>query len=300
MTSPAAAAVVATVGRENVTLAEFDAAFRLAVAGILNEQGLPYSADLLTEFAGARPDYLKVFVRERALEQLARASVKPDAARIDARLAEVRAGFEDDADFTGALAEAGYASADEFRAELERQDVTAAYLAGIQKRSTFGDFVVSNYYNLHRAEFQQPKQACAAHILVATQAEADALAKQVAGGADFAALAKSKSMDPGSAAQGGDLGCFEPGQMVESFDRASFTGPLNQAQVVQSEFGWHVVRVNKRSDGGLLPLAEAAPLIREELSSAAAQKYVDSQVARLNVKTYPEVVTVPAPTPATK
>ena len=123
------------------------------------------------------------------------------------------------------------------------------------------------------------------------------LDETIAGGADFAALAKSKSMDPGSAAQGGDLGCFEPGQMVESFDRASFTGPLNQAQVVQSEFGWHVLRVNKRSEGGLLPLAEATPLIREELSSAAAQKYVDAQIAKVKVESFPELVQV---TPAQK
>lgn len=286
---------VATLGQQTLTLADFEVAFRIAVAGILNDQGMPYDEQMLPEFAGARADYLKVFVRERGLEQLARTSVKPDAATIDARLADIRADFGDDAGFSAALAAAGYLSPAELRAELERQNVVNTYLAGIEKRTTFGDFVVNNYYNLHRAEFQQDKQACAKHILVPTQAEADAVAQDLRGGADFAALAKAKSQDPGSAAQGGDLGCFAPGQMVETFDKASFTGPLNAAQVVQSEFGWHVVLVTKRSDGGLLPLAQAAPLIREKLARDAAQKYVDAQLARLNAKTFPDVVAAPAP-----
>ena len=282
-------AVVARVGTQTYTLADYDRAFRLAVARVLNGQGVPFSDEYLTEFAEARPDFLKQFVRDRAVEQLARARVKVAAAVLDKQMEEARADFESVAE---SLKATGYSSADDLRAELERRAVVNAYLETVQGRVTFGDALVSGFYNLHKAEFQQDPEACVKHILVPTQAEAQTIAKDLAGGADFATVAKAKSQDPGSAAQGGDLGCFGPGEMVESFDAASFKGPLNQVQTVQSQFGWHLVLVTKRTEAGLMPLSEAAPLIRAKLSSEAAQKYLDAQVAKLTSESFPDRVTV--------
>ncbi|AAF10636.1 peptidyl-prolyl cis-trans isomerase [Deinococcus radiodurans R1 = ATCC 13939 = DSM 20539] len=288
-------AVVARVGNQTLTLADFDRSFRVAVAGVVNAQGLPLSDDLLAEFASSRPEYLKQFVREQALTQLARASVKPDAAAIDAQLAQARAGFGSDADFQQALTQTGYGSADDLRAGLERQAVIAPYLQSVQKRFTFGDAIVNGYYNLHRDAFTRDAEACVKHILVATEAEAKTIVTDLSAGKDFAAVAKAKSQDPGSAAEGGDLGCIAPGDTVAAFDKASFSGPLNQPQVVQTEYGWHVLTVSRRSAAGLLPLTEAAPLIREQLSREAAQKYLDAQIARIKVETFPDVVKVAAP-----
>lgn len=292
-TPPAAGAeavVVAKVGNDSLTLAQYEAALRLAVANVLNEQGMEYSPEYLKEFADAREGFLKQFAQEYALYTLARGSVQPDATQVDAQLTRARSGFESDAEFDEALAATGYLSSAELRADLERQYVVNTYIEKIRARSTFGDAVVAGFYNLNKAQFTAPKSACARHILVRTEAEAKALAEQVKGGADFAALAKDKSQDPGSAGQGGDLGCFEPGDMVATFDKASFSGPVNEAQVVQSEFGWHVLLVSKRSEGGLMPLAEAAPLIRARLAQDAAQKYIDSQIARLKIELFPATV----------
>ncbi|PTA69712.1 peptidylprolyl isomerase [Deinococcus arcticus] len=297
-TAPAAPAadpstVVARVGTETFTLADFDRAFRLAAARVVNAQGIPFENSYLAEFAGARADYLKQYVRDRAVYQLARAAGnKVDAATLDRQLQEARADFESDADFAEALTATGYASADDLRAELERQGIVGAYLQGIQKRFTFGDAVVAGYYNLNKPRFTREAEACVKHILVPTQAEAQAIAKDLAGGADFAKIASDKSQDPGSAAQGGDLGCFGQGEMVETFDKASFAGPVNQVQTVQSQFGWHVLVVTKRTPAGLVPLAEAAPLIREQLAREAAQKYLDAQVAKISAESFPDRVTV--------
>ncbi|MVN87177.1 peptidylprolyl isomerase [Deinococcus sp. HMF7620] len=293
-TTPAAdpATVVARVGSETITLGEFDRAFRLAAARVVNAQGIPFEDSYLTEFANARPEFLKQYVRDRAVYQLARtAGNKVEAARLDEQLQEARADFESEAEFTEALAATGYASADALRAELERQGVVGTYLEGIQKRFTFGDAVVGSYYSINRARFTREAEACVKHILVPTQAEAQTIVKDLAGGADFAKIASDKSQDPGSAAQGGDLGCFGQGEMVETFDKASFTGPVGQVQTVQSQFGWHVLTVTKRNAAGLVPLTEAAPLIREQLARDAAQKYLDTQVARLTTESFPDRVT---------
>ncbi len=299
--APAAASpVVAQVGNEKFTLDEFNRDFRIAVARAVNAQGMPFDDSMLAMFADARAEYLKTFARQRALYQLARASVKPDSAAVDAQLTKARQNFASDQEFTAALTQTGYISLADFRTSLERQTVTDAYLASIQKRFSFGDALVAGYYNLHKATFTSEASACVKHILVATRPEADAIVKDLNAGGDFARIATAKSQDFGSAKDGGDLGCIAPGDTVATFDKASFSGPIGQPQVVQSEYGWHVLVVTKRTAAGLRPLAEVAPLIRDQLSREAAQKYLDTQIARVNVQTFPDAVKVTVPAPATK
>lgn len=287
---PAPDAVVARVGNQTFTLAEFDKAFRVAVARIANAQGMPVSDELLQEFADSRADYLKQFARDAALYQLARVTQKPDAAAVDAQIAQARSDFETDADFNDALEGTGFSSVEDFRATLEREAVVGPYMQGLQKRFNFGNAVVSSFYNLNKANFVRDAEACVRHILVPTEAEAKAIVTDLSTGQDFATIAKAKSKDPGSAAEGGDLGCIAPGDTVEAFDKASFTGPLNQPQVVQTEFGWHVLTVSRRSEAGTIPFAEAAPLIREQLAREAAQKYLDAQLTRIKTETFPTLV----------
>jgi len=94
---------------------------------------------------------------------------------------------------------------------------------------------------------QMPKtQFHAHHILVASKDEADAVIKQLKGGAKFEALASAKSTDPGSKAKGGDLDWFNSAQMVKPFSDAVAAlkkGEYTQAPV-QTQFGWHVIRLD--------------------------------------------------------
>lgn len=90
-------------------------------------------------------------------------------------------------------------------------------------------------------------RAAARHILVKTQAECEALKKEIDGGADFAEVAKKHSLCP-SRARGGDLGEFGPGQMVPEFDRAVFQGEVGKVQgPVKTQFGYHLLQVTKRA-----------------------------------------------------
>ncbi len=91
-------------------------------------------------------------------------------------------------------------------------------------------------------------RASARHILVSTEAECQALKDQIAGGADFAALAKAHSQCP-SGQQGGELGSFGPGQMVPAFDKVVFSAPINEVQgPVKTQFGYHLLEVTSRED----------------------------------------------------
>lgn len=294
-----AQAVVAVVGSERFTLADYEKAFRVAVARVLNSQGVPFTPDILSEFAEARGEFLRQYARDRAVYQLARRDTKVTPAQIDEQVASAREGFKTDAEFTEALAATGYGSEAELRADLERQTVVSAYLDGIKNRLRFGDALVGSFYNLNKQAFNRPAQACVSHILVKTQAEAQTVLKDLQAGGDFAKIAREKSQDPGSASEGGDLGCIAPGDTVEAFDKAAFSGPLNQPQIAQTEYGWHVLLVTKRNGAGLAPLAEVAPTIREQLARDAAQKYLDAQIARLSIQTTPALVAAPAPATTT-
>ncbi|WP_407568722.1 peptidylprolyl isomerase [Deinococcus altitudinis] len=289
---------VATVGTQTVTLGQFESYFRQVAARTVNAQGVPLTDDLLVTFAQYRPQLLEQFARQQAVLQLARAAgLKPDAAAIDKDYADAKTGFTTDAEFQDALTASGYTDAATFRASLEDGAVYSAYLDSIKTKFKFGDAVVASFYQLNKATFNQDAQACVKHILVPTQAEAQDIVKKLGSGGVFADLAKASSKDPGSAAQGGDLGCLAAGDTVAAFDKAAFTGPLNTPQVVQTEFGWHVLVVTKRNAAGVQPLADVQAKIRDQLAGEAAQKYLNTQIAKIKVVTVPAVVTVAPATP---
>jgi peptidyl-prolyl cis-trans isomerase C len=90
--------------------------------------------------------------------------------------------------------------------------------------------------------------ASARHILVPTAEQAEDLKKQIEGGADFAELAKLNSTCP-SAARGGDLGEFRPGQMVQEFNDVCFNEEVGVVHgPVKTQFGYHLIEVTKRSE----------------------------------------------------
>lgn len=89
-------------------------------------------------------------------------------------------------------------------------------------------------------------RASARHILVSTEEQCNALKAEIAGGAEFAAVAREHSLCP-SGAQGGELGEFGPGQMVREFDEVVFSADLNTVQgPVKTQFGYHLLEVTAR------------------------------------------------------
>lgn len=121
----------------------------------------------------------------------------------------------------------------------------------------------------YEANKQNYDKIRASHILVETEEEAKAVASRLEKGEDFAEVAKEVSMDEGSKVNGGDLGEFNQTRMVPEFGEAAFA--LEEGQVsepVQSQFGWHIIKVTERNVG-LEP-------VREQVKAAALEtKYVE-------------------------
>jgi parvulin-like peptidyl-prolyl isomerase len=118
-------------------------------------------------------------------------------------------------------------------------------------------------------------EVCAAHILVATTEEADAVLERLDSGEEFAALAIELSTDTGSGAAGGDLGCNTPSTYVAPFAEATMTGNIGEVVgPVESQFGFHLIRVDSRTEATSAELMEALASI--QLSEAIDEWYVTS------------------------
>ncbi|MFY8147046.1 MAG: peptidylprolyl isomerase, partial [Rhodobacter sp.] len=117
----------------------------------------------------------------------------------------------------------------------------------------------------------------ASHILVETEEQAKDLKAQLDGGADFAGLAKANSTD-GSAAGGGDLGWFGPGMMVKPFEDAVISLQPGQVSApVQTQFGWHLIRLAETRDAAAPPLAD----VRADLSAELQRQAIEAHVAAI-------------------
>jgi parvulin-like peptidyl-prolyl isomerase len=135
-----------------------------------------------------------------------------------------------------------------------------------------------------------PEQAdVAARAKAKTQA--DDLLAQVRKGGDFADLAKKFSQDTGSAPNGGDLGFFSKGQMVPAFEAAAFAlKPGQTSGVVETAFGYHIIRVSETKAGRDLGYDEVKAQIEEylkqQLRDRKSQEFVDQLKAKSKVEVF--------------
>jgi peptidyl-prolyl cis-trans isomerase D len=142
------------------------------------------------------------------------------------------------------------------------------------------DKELRDYYNQHPDELKRPEQVHARHILIKTgEKRNDAQAKQeiekirqrIAGGADFAAVAREVSDDTASKAQGGDLSYFGRGQMVKEFEDAAFNAKAGELSgPVRSPFGYHLIQVLDKRPASVVPFEEARKQIQARLSFTRA------------------------------
>ena len=137
----------------------------------------------------------------------------------------------------------------EFQRQMEflRQRSLHSQLVAAEVAAKITDQEIRARYDQEVANTPPVNEVHARHILVKTKEEAEAIIKQLDGGAKFEDIAKEKSSD-GSAAQGGDLGWFGPGQMVPEFEKAAFAlevGAYTKVPV-QTQFGWHVIKVEDK------------------------------------------------------
>jgi len=128
----------------------------------------------------------------------------------------------------------------------------------------------------HQDRYLAPARVAVRHILVGSEAEARRLEQEARGGADFAALAKRHSIDEATRDIGGALGYVQEGSEIlglgrnEMFTQKVTAMGAGDVDLFRSAKGWHVVKVEKRDGGGLLPLEQ---VYREDLDPMLKQRF---------------------------
>lgn len=166
--------------------------------------------------------------------------------------------------------------------------------------SIYGPYLFNDYYAVSKvvAKKNTAETVDASHILIAykgamkadatvsltkeeAKAKAEALLKQAQGGADFAKLATENTNDSGSKASGGKYPNINKGQMVPSFDQYIFNNPVGKLGMVESDFGFHILKVDKINEKEGIQLATIAKKIESSTTTedriyAQANKFLES------------------------
>lgn len=160
----------------------------------------------------------------------------------------------------------------EVQLENERRTLVAAEQVETVVADAVTDEAVQAAYDAEFAGAEPTQEWDASHILVETEEEAQALIDQLEGGADFVELAQTASIGP-SGPNGGALGWFGPGMMVKEFeDAVSGMEVGDVAGPIQTQFGWHVVKLNDARMKGAPALDEVRAEIVAKLENDAVEQ----------------------------
>ena len=226
-------------------------------------------------------------------------SVDPD--RVDREIQNVKNNYGSEAEFKKSMADQGYDM------ERLRKEITQSLQVFMVQQHVVQDVVVTEdemrrAYNANVDQITQPETVRARHILISLEegateedrAEArkkiEAIQDELENGADFAELAKEKSEGP-SSENGGDLGYFSADKMVPSFYNAAFAlQPGEVSDIVETRFGYHIIKLEDRKDAWLPGFDEVKEHLRPQLEQQKAQMVFQEYVQQLQGKAEIEIL----------
>ncbi|MEO5897648.1 MAG: peptidylprolyl isomerase [Vicinamibacterales bacterium] len=288
--------VLARVNGENVTKADFDK----LITQMEMSAGQPVPKERRDEIYRSALDQLVTYT---LLSQETRArGIKPDDKQVDQQMQQIRGKFKTEEEFTKALAGRGM-TPERLRSDMSQEagikTMMDAEVAGV---APVTDTEIRDFYEKNPDKFKQPEGVRASHILIpvpqgadqaakkAAKTKADSVLKKVKAGGDFAKLAREHSSD-GSAQQGGDLGFFVPGQMVGPFDKAAFSmKPGEISDLVETQYGFHIIKVIEKKDASTVPLEQVTDRVREFLAGQRKQERGQAFINALKGKSKIEVL----------
>jgi len=222
--------------------------------------------------------------------------------QIDFRMSQNKGKFGSPAEFEAALKTANVTEKE--LAEITRKDIVISNFVEqkIASAITVSDDEIKSFYNDNKDQLKEEPQVKASHILIGVDAAASAddkkkakekaegLLKEIRGGKDFAEAAKSSSTCP-SKDQGGDLGYFGRGQMVQPFEQAAFGMKVGEiSDVVETQFGYHIIKLTDKKDGEAPKLEEIQEKITAYLKGQKTQKAVFDFVTNLKKEAKVEIL----------
>jgi peptidyl-prolyl cis-trans isomerase C len=284
---------VARVNGKDITRAQLDQAKKIILA---NKPGLQIPPLLQKEFETQALNQL--ISSELLLQASQELDIKDLDKQAEDKLAEIKKRFPDQKVYAAELQKIGVD--EKGLLESTRRDLAIAYLvnAKIAPEVKVSEEEIKKFYDQNPDKFRQEEQVRASHILIgvddkarteekrAAREKAEKLHRELVNGADFARLAKENSTCP-SSKQGGDLGYFGRGRMVPQFEQAAFAlQPGGLSDIVETRFGYHIIKVTDRKKAETIPLSATREKIenylRGQKTNAAIEAFVGE--ARKNAK----------------
>jgi peptidyl-prolyl cis-trans isomerase C len=297
---PAASAdsPVAIVGAIPITRGELDRAMTVLVAQNRIQPGTTPEA-----IKAAQTATLDQLIFAELLYQQGLKTPPADLDKqIDFKMSQNKGKFSSPAQYEEALKSSGITEKDLI--EITRKDIVISnYIeTRIVPNITVSDEEIKNFYNENKARLVEEPQVKASHILFGVdaaatpevkaqaKAKAEATLKELKAGKDFAATAKEVSTCP-SKDQGGDLGFFSKGQMVPAFEQAAFAlKPGELSGVVETQFGYHIIKLTERKDVEPPKFEELQDKIATFLKGQKTQKAVFDYVTGLRKEAKVEIL----------
>ena len=180
---------------------------------------------------------------------------------------------------------------EKLRSDTERYQIVSKFVdAELWPLVNVTEQEASDYYQKNKEHFTEEEKVDASHILIAVAQDASeeeaaaalekikGIREQLVAGADFGELAKKYSEGP-SAEKGGELGEFGHGSMVPPFDKAVFAlEPGEISEPVRTQFGYHLIKLNSKSGGGIIGFDEIKSQIMDYLANMELDKEVNTYV----------------------
>jgi len=240
--------------------------------------------------------------REVLKQEAAKQGIKADEAEITVQMAELKKKFGSDEEFKNALSKMNVTEASirsQFSDELALRKLIEKQVAD---KITLGPNDAKDFYDKNPEIFKSPEMVRASHILVKVDPGASpedkakalekmkAIQKRIQAGEDFAVVAKEVSDCP-SKEQGGDLDFFPREQMVGPFADAAFAMKPGQiSDIVETEFGYHLIRDTDRKEAGVMAFEEMKPRIEQHVKSEKVNQQLAQYVDTLRASAKVEVL----------
>lgn len=147
------------------------------------------------------------------------------------------------------------------------------------------DDEIKTYFEDNKASFDTPEQVEASHILVEDEETAKEVKKKIDEGGDFAELAKEYSTDTQTKNNGGELGYFSTGQMVEAFDKVAFAMKVDEiSDPVKTDYGYHIIKVTGKKEAKEATLEDSKEKIKEALLDQKVQEQASTWLSEATAK----------------
>ena len=170
--------------------------------------------------------------------------------------------------------------------ENAKRDILAQMaMREVMKEAVVTEEEIQNFYEEHKQQFTKGETVRAKHILTDSKDKCDEILAAIQSGeTSFEDAAKEKSTCP-SGAKGGDLGEFGKGQMVKEFEEAAFTAEIGAVVgPVQTQFGYHLIKVEEKKDAVVAGFEEVKSSIRNQLLQQRQNQVYRDKVKELREK----------------